>query len=119
MDKINALITAGSGVIILCLGLIITLLSKVKEIKNLRSELQGPQIVGVVGCNVPKSLVRYKDFVSLKKAKRCRDDIVVLHCRLLSYALRHCDFVCSDVYKSDEKIHKPNDAFWAALVNEE
>lgn len=119
MDHLNNLITVGTSIIVLLVGTIVVLLTKLKEIKDLRAELQGPTIVGVVGCQVPKILTPYKDFVDYKKARRCRDDIVVLHCRLLSYALKKCDFVCSDVYKSDEKVHKPNDAFWNALVVKE
>jgi len=118
VSKIEALLTIAGSSLTLLLGMIVLFLSKLKEIRELRSQLSGPTIVGVVGTTVPKELVAYRDFVDYKKARRCNDDIVILHCRLLSYALRKCDFVCADVYRTDEKVHKPNDQFWKALIND-
>lgn len=96
------------------------LLKFVKDIKDIRAELNhlNVTIIGVVaGSKIPPALAPFPDYVNLKKAKKCNKAICVLHCRTLSYALRHCDFVCADVYKIDEKVHRPNDDFWAALTD--
>lgn len=118
LDNLNAALASLTVTGTAFFALLILFLSKVKEVKNLRASMDGPTIVGVVGCSVPKQLVHCKDFVDIKKARRSNDEIVVLHCRLLSYALKKCDFVCCDAYKTDEKIHKPNDAFWNALIGD-
>jgi hypothetical protein len=75
-----------------------------KEVRNDKT------IIGIVG-KVPDQLLQYQDFTSYRKARLSEDKVVVLHCRTLSYALRHCDFV-SAKSGNDEKIRDPDSDFW-------
>lgn len=87
---------------------VLAILACTKQVVEFVQQLRSDKvIIGVVG-RVPSELYPLKDYTSLSKAKRSSDEVVVLHCRTNSYALRHCEFVVSDV-SHDEKVIDPRD----------
>lgn len=116
----DTLSTVSTIITIVMLGGCLAGLKTFLEMRNTFHDImKRPMIIGVVGGRVPKALTPKKDFSSYKLAVRSHDEVVILHCRTISYALRKCDFVCADV-KSDPKIHTPGEAtFWASLVEKE
>jgi hypothetical protein len=94
------------------LGFLVATLKNAGELKQAYRSLRGSKtVIAIVNAPVPETLRKYRDFSDIKKAMRCSDEIVILHCRTLSYALRFCDFVCAEA-SDDVKIHAPNDPFW-------
>lgn len=113
IDGVNAIFTLLTVTII---GGLIALVKGLSQLKHSLHELTSrPTIIGVVNCKVPVKLRPFKDFSNYRRAIHCTDGIVLLQCRSLSYALRHCDFVCADATQ-DPKIHKPDDTvFWDSI----
>lgn len=64
-------------------------------------------IIGVLN-SFPRELSHLPDYTKLRKAQRCKEPRCVLHCKNLSYALQHCDFVIYNT-ESDPKIIRPDD----------
>jgi hypothetical protein len=72
-------------------------------------------VIGLVaGTPLPDALKPLPDYTSLQKA-RADGGTCILHCRTLSYALIHCDFVCANE-GTDPKIHG-SDYDWNGLIN--
>lgn len=96
------------------LSVLITLSIKIK--KEIINSCNSKTIIGVVG-ELPLCLSKLPDYTSLFKARNSSQDFVILHCKNLSYALRKCDFVCSEIGK-DPKIKSAKDInFWSAIID--
>lgn len=103
VNAITGLISAGVG------GSVLTLVGKAVQSWLARRELRAQQmIIGVVNGPVPEVLKSYRDFTDFKKAVHSGLRVCILHCRTLSFALSHCDFVVADSDK-DPKIIKYSD----------
>lgn len=89
-----------------------------EEARQLRRELRKHvTLIGIpAGTRVPQVLKPLPDFVQVKDAVIANVPFAVLHTRTLSYALRHCDFVC---YRSgsDPAIHTEDSPFWSDLLD--
>lgn len=89
-----------------------------EEAKQLRRELRKHvTLIGIpAGTRVPPVLKPLPDFIQVKDAVLANVPFAVLHTRTLSYALRHCDFVC---YRSgsDPAIHTEDSPFWSDLLD--
>lgn len=91
---ISTLASAGIG------GFLISLLRSYFQRRELRARRT---VIGIVHCNIPACLTQYPDFTDYSKCAQAGYRLSILHCRNLSYALRHCDFVVTEE-NSDEKI---------------
>lgn len=109
MALIISVLTAVASVV----ATVVTIVRRSVELKQALASLRSCKtIVGVVNVSkLPDPLMKYRDFSDIKKAVNCSESVVVLHCRTLSYALQHCDFVCASL-GNDNKIHTPDDDFW-------
>lgn len=89
-----------------------------QEARQLRQELRKHvTLIGIpAGTRVPLVLKPLPDFIQVKDAVLANVPFAVLHTRTLSYALRHCDFVC---YRtgSDPAIHTEDSPFWSDLLD--
>lgn len=118
MDQLSYLVDVLIPIVTSVIGFLVGLIRYYKEVKELSRSLRDSKtIIAVVNTEIPDSLKKYRDFTDLKKAERSSETVVVLHCRSLSYALRHCDFVCA-IASDDVKIHAPNDAFWTCFEDQ-
>lgn len=73
-------------------------------------------VIGIVDCKVPPALLNFRDFTSYKKAMFDPENLVILHCRNVSYALRYCDWVCiNNKGMRDEKLIPYDSQFWENL----
>lgn len=61
-------------------------------------------VIGVLNQEYENELPELPDYTDISKALHSKKDKVYLHCKTLSYALRHCDFVISDNVRTDPKI---------------
>lgn len=91
------------------------LVSGVRVLLESRNRVKSQILIGICTDRLPDALKRFPDVTSWRKAKYYHSDIVCVWCNTLSYALRHCDFVCGEK-SSDLKIHAPDDVFWEQLV---
>lgn len=91
------------------------LVSGVRILLASRVRVKSQILIGICTDRLPDALKRFPDVTSWRKAKYYHSDIVCVWCNTLSYALRHCDFVCGEK-SSDLKIHAPDDVFWEQLV---
>lgn len=116
MEEMNSLLTVIFSVVVPCVttSIIIPLVSSYRSVRLRRAE---KKIYGVVGRKLAPSLKHLQDYTDYKKAVYSPERKVVLHCRTLSYALRHCDFVCANP-ADDIKIYEPDDPRWDSLVDQ-
>lgn len=89
-----------------------------QEAQHLRRELRKHVVlIGIpAGTRIPNVLKPLPDFINVKDAIIANVPFAILHTRTLSYALRHCDFVC---YRSgsDPAIHTEDSPFWSDLID--
>lgn len=84
-----------------------------QRVRKAYSELTKPGglIIGVVGRTFPEVLTPFPDTTKVRKARRMAQfhSVVVLHCRTLSYSLRHSDFTVCDA-ANDPCVISPTDS---------
>lgn len=109
--------SATIGIVLSFLGgtLLPLLVSGIRVLLDSRNRVKSQILIGICTDHLPDALKRFPDVTSWRKARYYHSDIVCVWCNTLSYALRHCDFVCGEK-SSDLKIHAPDDVFWEQLV---
>lgn len=115
---ISTIIAASTSGVLAVVGLITAVIKLREECQRLRKTLRRKVvIVGVVGAE-PNALSRVPEFTDYNRAATSDAPLVLLYCRTLSYALRHCDYVSYDEDSPfrDPKIRKPQDDFWSTLT---
>lgn len=105
------------GVLALLGSAILTIVRAIqkKKAETIKERLKHKKIVGVFDIIPPKAR-KLPDFTDLDKAILDPSPQVVLHCKDLSYALIHCDFVAYSK-GSDPKIIPPDSKKWNDIID--
>jgi hypothetical protein len=112
------LLTLLSPAVLTLLGsAIVTLVKAIrkKKAESIKERLKHKKIIGVFDVIPPKAR-KLPDFTDLDKAILDPSPQVVLHCKDLSYALVHCDFVAYNK-GADPKIISPESRKWNDIID--
>lgn len=114
----DVLLTLFSPAVLTAIGSAIVAIVKAlqkKKAATTKERLKHKKIVGVLDI-IPCKARKLPDFTDLNKAILDPSPQVVLHCKDLSYALIHCDFVAYNK-GNDPKIIPPDSKKWDDLID--
>lgn len=121
LNSLNSLVLVIGVLIGSIVALFLSLSKALKTLRKFRNQLFNYKlIIGTVGnVEIPKCLRMCPDVTDFKSALLSEKRVVVMHCRTLSYALRHCHYVMTNADYYDPKIHHDSDVvFWDAIAND-